>query len=110
MIHHALLVSRNDSLGRPICISRVAGCDGRLSTSAPEPDRPPRAQAALERALRELFDEDHGNLFERIEDTVMRVAFEFSHRNQIQAARLLGISRNVLRARLIRAKEIAAMK
>ncbi|VWC28523.1 hypothetical protein [Burkholderia lata] len=49
-------------------------------------------------ALRELFDEDHGNLFERIEDTVMRVAFEFSHRNQIQAARL------------IRAKEIAAMK
>jgi DNA-binding NtrC family response regulator len=58
----------------------------------------------------ELFDEDDGNLFEHIEDTVMRVAFEFSHRNRIQAARLLGISRNVLRARLIRAKEIAAMK
>ena len=57
-----------------------------------------------------MFDDAHENLFERIEDTVMRVAFDFSHRNQIQAARLLGISRNVLRARLIRAKVIAAIK
>ena len=40
----------------------------------------------------------------------MRVAFDFSHRNQIQAARLLGISRNVLRAWLTRAKAIAAVK
>jgi DNA-binding protein Fis len=41
---------------------------------------------------------------------VMRVAFDFCYRNQIQAARLLGISRNVLRARLIRAKQISAQK
>ncbi|CAB3969668.1 Fis family transcriptional regulator [Burkholderia cenocepacia] len=111
VIHHALLVSRNDSLQEAdLHIASPGVSQAALSTSAPDPDPATGAQAALERALRDLFDEDHGNLFERIEDTVMRVAFEFSHRNQIQAARLLGISRNVLRARLIRAKEIAAVK
>ncbi|QRR05692.1 sigma-54-dependent Fis family transcriptional regulator [Burkholderia sp. MS455] len=107
VIHHALLVSRHDSLQDTdlhIASPRMPAAAARA------PDLSAAAQDALERALRDLFDDGHGNLFERIEDTVMRVAFEFSHRNQIQAARLLGISRNVLRARLIRAKEIAAAK
>lgn len=59
----------------------------------------------LETALRHLFDNAEGNLFERIEDAVMRVAFDFCYGNQIQAARSLGISRKVVRARLIRAKQ-----
>ena len=37
-------------------------------------------------------------IYERIEETVMRTAFEHCHRNHVQAARLLGISRNVLSA------------
>jgi len=41
---------------------------------------------------------------------VMRTAFEFCHRNQVQAAKLLGISRNVLRSRLIKNREISALK
>ncbi|WP_185735307.1 sigma-54 interaction domain-containing protein [Burkholderia cepacia] len=111
VIHHALLVSRHDALQEAdLHLASPDATAAAEHAQAQEPDPATGAQAALERALRALFDEDHGNLFERIEDTVMRVAFEFSHRNQIQAARLLGISRNVLRARLIRAKEIAAMK
>ncbi|AQQ27708.1 sigma 54-interacting transcriptional regulator [Burkholderia cenocepacia] len=107
VIQHALLVSRHDVLQdtdlhiAPPCVPAVA---------AQATDSSADAQAALEHALRELFDDGHGNLFEHIEDTVMRVAFEFSHRNQIRAAQLLGISRNVLRARLIRAKAITALK
>ncbi|WP_063899862.1 sigma-54 interaction domain-containing protein [Burkholderia pseudomultivorans] len=109
VIHHALLVSRHESLQDTDLHLSSSGLPA-ANAAATAPESPAGAQAALERALRELFDEDHGNLYERIEDTVMRVAFEFSHRNQIQAARLLGISRNVLRARLIRAKQIAALK
>ncbi|MCA3834513.1 MAG: sigma 54-interacting transcriptional regulator [Burkholderia sp.] len=107
VIHHALLVCRHDALQdtdlhiAPPCIPAAA---------AHVTDSTVDAQAALESALRDLFDDAHGNLFEHIEDTVMRVAFDFSHRNQIRAAQLLGISRHVLRARLIRAKEIAAAK
>ncbi|MDR8028632.1 sigma 54-interacting transcriptional regulator [Burkholderia cenocepacia] len=107
VIHHALLVSRHDVLQdtdlhiAPPCVPVVTAQATESSADA---------QAALEHALRDLFDDGHGNLFEHIEDTVMRVAFEFSHRNQIRAAQLLGISRNVLRARLIRAKAITALK
>jgi DNA-binding protein Fis len=57
-----------------------------------------------------LFNAPGPALFEQIEETVMRSAFDYCHRNQVQAARLLGISRNVLRARLIKSGEIDAAK
>jgi sigma-54-specific transcriptional regulator len=38
----------------------------------------------------------------------MRAAYQYCHRNQLQTARLLGISRNVVRARLIELGEIPA--
>jgi len=65
---------------------------------------------ALEQALQNLFNQSQAGLFEKIEDTVFRTAFEFCERNQVQAARLLDISRNVLRARLIRNGQISALK
>ncbi|MDR0241956.1 MAG: sigma 54-interacting transcriptional regulator [Burkholderia sp.] len=107
VIHHALLASRHDVL-HDTDLHLASPCTPPAVVPAPASSS--HAQAAFERALRDLFDDGHGNLFEHIEDTVMRVAFDFSHRNQIRAAQLLGISRNVLRARLIRAKEIAALK
>ncbi|WP_322089521.1 sigma-54 interaction domain-containing protein [Burkholderia sp. BCC1999] len=107
VIHHALLVSRHDVL-RDTDLHLAPPCAPPAVVDAPEPSA--HTQAAFEHALRDLFDDGHGNLFEHIEDMVMRVAFDFSHRNQIRAAQLLGISRNVLRARLIRAKVIAALK
>ncbi|MBJ9592555.1 sigma-54 interaction domain-containing protein [Burkholderia seminalis] len=107
VIHHALLVSRHDLLQDSDLQIRYGDTTfARRHESTPHLD----PQETFEQALRCLFDAEHDNLFEHIEDTVMRVAFEFSHRNQIQAAKLLGISRNVLRARLIRAKEINALK
>ncbi|WP_082729666.1 sigma-54 interaction domain-containing protein [Burkholderia sp. FL-7-2-10-S1-D7] len=109
VIHHALLVSRHDAL-QDTDLNLSSSCVPAVAAGVREAAGRVPAQEALELALCALFDESHENLFERIEDTVMRVAFDFSHRNQIQAARLLGISRNVLRARLIRAKAIAAVK
>ncbi|WP_081053714.1 sigma-54 interaction domain-containing protein [Burkholderia territorii] len=109
VIHHALLVSRHDAL-QDTDLNLSSSCVPAVAVGVREAaDRVP-GQEALELALCALFDEPHENLFERIENTVMRVAFDFCHRNQVQAARLLGISRNVLRARLIRAKAIAAVK
>ncbi|WP_042337335.1 sigma-54 interaction domain-containing protein [Paraburkholderia ferrariae] len=104
VIHHALLVGRHD---------RLQESDLQIRPDAFPPSGATLdhgTQVAFEHALRGLFNEEYDQLFEHIEDTVMRVAFEFSHRNQMQAAKLLGISRNVLRARLIRAKEIHALK
>ena len=104
VIHHALLVCRHDTLhAADLQIAAFRIVPAQQNTPVP-------AQQALEQALRAMFDEESAQLFEQIEDTVMRVAFDFCERNQVQAARLLGISRNVLRARLIRAKTIDALK
>jgi len=61
----------------------------------------------LELALLELFDQELPDLFERIENVVLKTAYHYCSHNQLQTARLLGISRNVVRARLIRFGEIA---
>ncbi|MDF3833335.1 sigma-54 dependent transcriptional regulator [Cupriavidus basilensis] len=108
VIHYGLLVCRSDALGEgDLQISSF----GRQSVQrvASEPAQSTSFEG-LEVALRNLFGKGEDKLFEQIEDAVMRVAFDFCYRNQIQAARLLGISRNVLRARLIRAKQISAQK
>ena len=108
VIHHALLICRHE----------VLGVDDLHLSSLTAVRRLPDAQAAdalaarqtLESVLRDLFNEPREDLFDVIEDTVMRTAFEFCHRNQVQTARLLGISRNVLRARLIKSGTIGALK
>src|SRR4051794_26608372 len=51
--------------------------------------------SALERALLSLFEGNQPHLYECIEQTVLRAAFRYCERNQLQTARLLGISRNV---------------
>ncbi|MCC8392486.1 sigma 54-interacting transcriptional regulator [Paraburkholderia sp. MMS20-SJTR3] len=109
VIHHALLIGRHDTLQEGDMQLAAFGAPASERVAGPDV-LPGDAQQALEAALRELLESEHEHLFEDIENTVIKVAYEYSHRNQIQAARLLGISRNVLRARLIRAKEIAALK
>src|SRR6478609_10039040 len=64
-------------------------------------------RSSLELALLDLFEQDLPNLFERIEHLVLKTAYDHCSHNQLQTARLLGISRNVVRARLIRFGEIS---
>ena len=107
VIHHALLIGRGGTLrAEDLQLSEL-----QLSRrTARDPGPAQASMQGLEDALRRLFNEPQERLFERIEDSVMKTAFEFCHRNQVQAARLLGISRNILRARLIRGREISAAK
>jgi aliphatic sulfonates family ABC transporter substrate-binding protein len=68
---------------------------------------PGAAENELERALLALFDEGRPHLHAHVEETLVRAAYRFCHRNQLQTARLLGVSRNVVRARLIQIGELA---
>ncbi|GAB6850216.1 sigma-54 dependent transcriptional regulator [Paraburkholderia kururiensis] len=111
VVHHALLVCPRDRLGEAdLPLSSLDVQRVRCIAPEREPEWAANTERVLEAALRVLLEEGHDGLFERIENMVMRVAFDYCHRNQVQAARLLGISRNVLRARLIRAREIDALK
>lgn len=62
--------------------------------------------SALEHALLELFEAGTSDLFDRIEGEIVSAAYRFCHRNQVQTARLLGLSRNIVRARLIKIGEL----
>ena len=59
---------------------------------------------ALTQVVAGLLQDQSTNLHERIESLLVHQAFESSGRNQVQAARLLGVSRNTVRTLLKRYK------
>jgi sigma-54 dependent transcriptional regulator len=104
-MHHALLLCHG---------AQITPEDLRLSALDSRPLRSERREngsdgeaSSFEQSLLELFDRELPNLFEHIENLVLKAAYHYCSRNQLQTARLLGISRNVVRARLIRFGEIS---
>jgi aliphatic sulfonates family ABC transporter substrate-binding protein len=97
-IHHAILRCR----GRFITAE-----DLRLNPAlaSAEPEASPLGE--LESALGKLYQLSPPHLHELIDEAVMRSAYRYSGQNQLKTARLLGISRNVVRARLIQYGEVA---
>lgn len=93
-IHRALLVCPGDHL-RPEDF-KLSG----LRPQAPAASVAIASTASLETAVRQLFERAPPKLFELIEATVLRTALDFCEQNQVQTARLLAISRNVLRHRM----------
>jgi sigma-54-specific transcriptional regulator len=90
-IHRALLVCPGDTLR--------AG-DFKLSGLKTQTPAPAISTLSLENAVKALCEQSPPKLFELIEETVIRTAFDYCEQNQVQTARLLDISRNVLRHRL----------
>jgi len=97
VIHHALLVMSHGVI-QPWDLN-LTDFNAQDSGDYAPPDIA-NAGAPLERALLALFESNGDELFATIEARVVRCAFEFCQRNQLQTARLLGISRNILRHRL----------
>ncbi len=99
VIHHAMLVMRH---------GRIEAQDlhlARLTVDEPATERVTdsgisNSSSALEQALIGIFEGNGKNLYAEIESRVVRCAFEYCQNNQLQTARLLGISRNILRHRL----------
>jgi sigma-54 dependent transcriptional regulator len=109
VIHHALIVCDGEAV-RPSDLNlsnlRAAG----HSITAAAQDTKSSGEEQLRTALLTLFMEESPDLHLLIEDTVIRTAYDFCHRNQVQTAKLLGISRNIVRARLTQCGEIPAAR
>lgn len=96
-IHHALLICSGTSIGPEhlrLPVSRLQ----ELERSPATPVSP------LEAVLDRMFDDgmNTAHLYRLIDETVIRRAYAHCERNQVRTARLLGISRNIVRDRLIR--------
>ncbi|MGC3944567.1 MAG: sigma 54-interacting transcriptional regulator [Chryseolinea sp.] len=59
-------------------------------------------QALLDRALQALLAEGHEALFDHVESALVHAAFAHAGQNQVRAAKVLGITRNMLRTQLQR--------
>jgi sigma-54 dependent transcriptional regulator len=102
VIHSALLTCQD---------GRIEPADLQLGVA--QPGRAAEVEAAdpvgsLERSLLALYERNLPDLHARVEAALMRTAYAYCHRNQLQTARLLGISRNIVRARLIQIGELHA--
>lgn len=104
VIHHTLLLCRAE---------QVQEDDLRFSNLRTErPDRPQSAAAdsaneQLLRAFERLFEARAGDLHPHVENSLLRAAYRFCQCNQVHTANLLGLSRNIIRARLIAMGELA---
>lgn len=101
-IHHALLVCRQQRV-QP---GDLHLADMRTPASRHEALPAPPLEASLDAALLALYERNLPDLYEHIEEAVFRTAYRYCHGNQLQTARLLGISRNIVRARLERIGEL----
>lgn len=78
-----------------------------VPAAAPAAAAPAVAAPALREAIRQLCEAGTPGLHQAVEDTLYREVFRYCHYSQSEAARLLGVSRNIVRTRLIRLGEIA---
>lgn len=107
VIHHTLLICRNHLIRvhdlhlSNLRIERQDACNSAVDDSA---------DALLEQAFQRLFAEESGALHERVEHALLRAAYRFSHYNQVHTASLLGLSRNITRAMLIKVGELVVNK
>lgn len=129
VIHRALLISTSGvlyprDLGLPAITALTeraeprANLTGLTSLAGNRPGYQTQAEVAnastttletyqLERILGQLFEAPPPNLFELVNSVLVKKAYEYSNKNQVHTAKLLGISRNILRARLKELKLIA---
>ena len=62
----------------------------------------------LQAAIRQLCETGVLDIYQVVEDALFREVFRYCHYSQSDAARVLGVSRNIVRARLIRLGEVGA--
>jgi DNA-binding NtrC family response regulator len=110
MIHHALL----------ICQNGIIESNDLSLLSSPEQIRKnqqkieKKVETEIDPKLKEIFHtifkNQQNNAYGYVEDQLLRIAYHYCHQNQVKTAQLLGLSRNIIRARLIELGELIITK
>ncbi|MFT4510515.1 sigma-54 interaction domain-containing protein [Caballeronia sp. 15711] len=113
VIHHTLLIRRGPQIEASdlhfssLGVRETAPVQPGQASHSRKPGSPdPRNDGAghmsdLRAVLHELFDRNVPDLWQEIESTVFTMAYDYCDRNQLQTSRLLTLSRNIVRTRLI---------
>ncbi len=100
VIHHALLICQHGKV--TAADLHLSPSEASLSRSNSHHGATPPSLKLLENVLSDIYEQPIDDLFETLEEAIIRTAYEFCENNQVQTANLLGISRNILRHRLKR--------
>ena len=105
VIHHSLLTCGDGVVqAQDLRLSNL-----RLERQEEEPANHGVDDLLLQ-AFSRLYEEQPGDLYEKVENALLRSAYHFCHYNQVHTAQLLGLSRNVTRTRLIAIGELVVNK
>lgn len=102
VIHYALIVCSGGQVGAADL--NLAGASHR-GAPAPEPQQHASARDPFEQLavlVADMMRDGQQDLYEKIEATLGRTAYEWCDQNQVHTARVLGITRNVVRTQLKR--------
>lgn len=99
-IHHALLICKNGVIQS--YDFQLSGFRHKLLHNEHDRYAEQVAGAELKQILFKRFEQGMANLNEQLEAEITQAAYEYCHRNQLHTAKLLGVSRNIIRARLIK--------
>lgn len=107
VIHHSLLICKNNVVkSEDLQLSSI-----QLHRQKNEHQRQQAVESdLLNEALVQLFESGKEDLYDHFQDTLVRAAYHHCHNNQVQTAKLLGVSRNIVRAKLIKMGAINALK
>jgi aliphatic sulfonates family ABC transporter substrate-binding protein len=105
-VHHALLVCQGSEL-EPSDLQLSHSQPTARSTSASASEGPLASELGkLEQTLLALLKLETSNLHQRVEQALFSATYRHCEHNQLETARRLGLSRNVVRARLIECGEL----
>ncbi|MCH4249118.1 MAG: sigma-54 dependent transcriptional regulator [Acinetobacter populi] len=99
-IHHALLICKNGIIQS--YDFQLTGFKHKLSLHDADLSIYQPAGQNLKQILFEWFEQGIEDLNEQLEAEITEAAYQYCHENQLHTAKLLGVSRNIIRARLIK--------
>ncbi|WP_442497847.1 sigma-54 interaction domain-containing protein [Methylobacter sp. sgz302048] len=101
-IHHALLVARDLTITpTDLSLSQLSNFPKAVDPDLGDFEK-------LENIFQALCEQEHPDLYARVEQALLQAAYKHTGRNQLATARLLGLSRHVVRARLIQRHILAS--
>lgn len=102
VIHQALLVCKGNSIkAEDLNLSNNILREGKGVLTASADGESKTGEQLLKEALDQLFEENHADLHTVIDKAIFQHAYAYCYYNQLETSRLLHISRNILRSRLI---------
>lgn len=109
MVHHALLICQNQTI-ESHDLSLLVAPNQLKQQQLEQQNQTPVIDAKLKEVFHSLFNQYEGKVYAQFEDQLLRIAYQYCHQNQVKTAQLLGLSRNVIRARLIELGELVINK